>query len=295
MTAALTFKQVGKSLGSRRVLDGFDLEVTSGGIFALLGRNGAGKSTALRIAMGLLDADVGDVQVLGHSRRASRSAGLDRIGYVSQDSAIYEWMSVDDALAFTSAFRPSWDSSLAVSLRDDFGLDPRSAIRTLSRGGRTQLALVAALAGRPDLLVLDEPTAGLDAFVRNQLLEQTIEAVAAAGCGVLWATHRIDEVERIADQVGILSGARVVITGTVDEVRSRVTRVRALVDATNPKAEELAPVLWKRCLGAELTVLVEGDGQAAAKQLTTHGARVVDVGPATLEEVFIASTCSRSV
>jgi len=294
MTApVIEFRDVTRTFGRRRALDGVALAVEPGEVVALVGRNGAGKTTALRLAHGVLWPDSGAIRVLGLDPVRQ---GLDvrtRASLLSEESALYPWMTVREILAFGGALAPRWDARLASSLVERLGLEPGAKIRTLSRGTKAKVALVLAVAARPEVLLLDDPTAGLDPLVRREVLEGILEALPGDGGAVLYASHLINDLERVADRVVFLDAGRVRLEGSIDALKQRVRRLTAVFEeAVPPGAIEGLPegTLDRRSDGRALSIVADA---AHAERLESHlralgGVRLA-WEPLDLEEILIAA------
>jgi len=179
MVVAVT--HLSRSFGARKALHDVSFTVTRGSVFGLVGENGAGKSTLIKHLLGLWRAETGSVRVFGMDPVSSPTAVLERIGYLSEQPDLPGWMRVDELLRYTQAFYPRWDTQYGEQLREQFGLDPRARVKTLSKGQHAKLGLIAAQAHRPDLLLLDEPSSGLDPIVRRDILEAIIRTVTEEG------------------------------------------------------------------------------------------------------------------
>jgi ABC-2 type transport system ATP-binding protein len=190
-----------RRFGNTAALQDVSVTVGRGSVFGLVGENGAGKSTLLKHLLGLWRAETGDVRVFGRDPVTDPVSVLGRIGYLSEQPELPGWMRVSDLLRYTQAFYPRWDTTYAEQLREQFGLDPGARIRTLSKGQHARLGLLAAEAHRPDLLILDEPSSGLDPIVRRDILEAIIRTVADEGRTVIFSSHLLDEVERVSDHL----------------------------------------------------------------------------------------------
>ena len=186
---ARTYKRV-------TALDNVSLDIPKGSVFGLVGSNGAGKTTLIKHIMGMLRAQSGTVRVFGMDPIAEPEAVLVRIGFLSEDRDLPGWMRVHELMRYLRAFYPNWDPDFAERLREQFKLDPQAKLKTLSRGQLAQAGLLGALAHRPDFLVLDEPSSGLDPIVRRDILSAIIRTVADEGRTVLFSSHLLDEVER---------------------------------------------------------------------------------------------------
>jgi ABC-2 type transport system ATP-binding protein len=197
-----------------------NLSVPRGGVHGLVGANGAGKTTLIRHILGLLRTQEGSVRVFGLDPVADPVGVLGRIGYLSEEHDLPGWMRVGEVIRYTRAFYPAWDDAYAEELRRAFELDPAARAGALSKGQKARLGLICALAYRPELLVLDEPSSGLDPVVRRDILEAILRTIADEGRTVLFSSHLLDEVERVADHVTMISRGRVALTAPLAELRS---------------------------------------------------------------------------
>lgn len=216
---AITTRGLAHAFGRRRVLDGVDLEVPAGQVTALLGKNGAGKSTLFRILTGVMSHRSGSVRVLGLDPRCDGPTIRLRVGIVPERLELPRWMRVADHFDFLEPFFPTFDRAEVARLLLRLELDPRAKVATLSKGERAKHALVAALAHRPEVLLLDEPFSGLDPIVRHDVLEVVLGHLREDGRTVLLVSHSMADVERIADRVVILDEGKVKFSGDVEDVR----------------------------------------------------------------------------
>jgi ABC-2 type transport system ATP-binding protein len=224
---ALATDQLFRSFGRAAVIRGLDLRVPAGAVYGFLGRNGAGKTTAIRMIMGILDPDRGTLTFDGAAVRRTTPRMRRRIGYVSQQQHFYPWMRVRRLSRFVGAFYPTWEQARFESLCDRLAVPLQQRVGELSGGTRMKLALALAMAPRPPLLVLDEPTAGVDPVTRREILDLLRGVVDQEGVTVFFSTHQISEVEEIGDQVGVLHEGRLFFQGPVAGVTERVRRVPA--------------------------------------------------------------------
>jgi ABC-2 type transport system ATP-binding protein len=289
MTPAIRLQKLSKRFGPQVALKDVSLEVPPGVVFALLGENGAGKTTAIRIMLGLLDADSGEAEVLG--LRSARS-GLEirrRVGYVPERLSLYEWMTVGEIGWFTAGFYGEVFLPEYRRLTAQFGLPERQKIKNLSKGMRAKVALSLALANQPELLVLDEPTSGLDALVRREFLESMVDR-AAAGQTVFLSSHQIVEVERVADIVAILHQGELILVERLDELKAQVREVTfTMSDGEVPLPDLPGELLARRQKARQWQVLVRGLGEDQLSRLSAApGIREVQSRVPTLEEIFVA-------
>ena len=215
MTIAIETFDLTRRFGRTEAVNGLNLQVPAGSIFALLGPNGAGKTTTLKVLMNLVRATRGRATVLGVDSRRLGPREFQRIGYVSENQRLPEWMTPGQLFDYCRPFYPSWDNALQAKLESDLGLTSRAPLRTLSRGTRMKAALLASLAYRPDLVVLDEPFTGLDPLVRDELVRGLLEVSGERPWTVLISSHDIDEVERLADWVGFIKDGRLLFAEPV--------------------------------------------------------------------------------
>jgi len=288
MTTAFSLSHVHKRFRNQRALFDVSLSSDSGVVIALLGENGAGKTTALRILLGLLDADWGESTVLGLN---SRSHGLEirgRVGYVPDQPALYEWMTVDEIGWFVAGFYPTGFQRQYNDLATHFELPPDRKIKNLSRGMRAKVSLALALAHKPELLILDEPTSGLDPMVRREFLESMVD-VAAQGRTVLLASHQIAEVERVADVVAILREGKLVLVERLDELKNRVCELTVTLRNGSPDLPPVpGTVLSRELKGRQWRLLVRNMDETRFEGFRTdHQVGNVEVRHPSLEEIFV--------
>src|SRR5438874_12774250 len=203
MTDAIVTERLTKHYGGRRVVDSLSLRVPQGSVYGLLGRNGAGKSTAIKMLMGMVRPDSGRATLLGEDSETLSEVARARIAYLAEGHPLYGWMTIDDAVRFTRAFYPKWNDTLVDQMLDHFELRRRQKFRRLSRGQQAQVSLALAVAPDRELLVLDDPTLGLDTVVRRDFLESLVQIIQGEGWRILFRSHWLGEVERVAGRIGI--------------------------------------------------------------------------------------------
>jgi ABC-2 type transport system ATP-binding protein len=212
--------QLTRRFGDKTALAGVNLSLSRGAVYGLVGANGAGKTTLIRHLLGLLRAEAGTVRIFGLDPVQDPVGVLSRIGYLSEENDLPGWMRIDELLRYTRAFYPAWDDAYAEELRGAFGLDPAAKIRNLSKGEKARAGLLVALAHRPELLILDEPSSGLDPIARRDILGAVLRTIAHEGRTVLFSSHLLDEVEEVADHVTMISHGRVVLSGSLDDIKA---------------------------------------------------------------------------
>ena len=284
----IVFENVSRRFGKTVALDGVGFEVAPGSVLGLIGRNGAGKTTALRLALGTLWPDAGRIRTLGFDPVTSGLEVASRVALLSEESALYPWMTIEEIVRFTAALHPRWDKALAGRLAEDLDLDPAKRIRELSRGTRAKVALVLAVSARPELLLLDDPTAGLDPLVRREVLEGVLSAVSHEGGAVVYASHLVHDVERVADCVIVLDGGTIRLEGELEDLKARIRRARAVFDGDAPRGAAVAGAIETLAEGRVLTVTADAaDGELEAA-LRKIGAREVAIESLALEEILVA-------
>jgi ABC-2 type transport system ATP-binding protein len=289
MTSVIHLDQVTKRFGNQLALNRVSLDVPAGSVFALLGENGAGKSTAIRIMLGLAEPDSGRAQVLGLD---SQRQGLEirrRVGYVAERPTLYDWMTVEETGWFAAGFYSSDYLPSYRRLVDEFQLPRDKKLKHLSKGMRAKVGLALALAHDPELLVLDEPTSGLDTLVRREFLESMVER-AAAGKTVFLSSHQIGEVERVADVVAIMRAGQLIVVERLEKLKAEVQEFT--VTLREPGAEPpilSGELLRQRRRSRQWQLLVRRASEAAVAGLYDHpGVEAVDQRTPSLEEIFVA-------
>jgi len=217
--------QLSRRFGAKLALDQVSLTIPTGCVLGLVGENGAGKTTLIKHVLGLLRAESGKVRVFDRDPAEEPVQVLGQIGYLSEEPDLPGWMRVRELLRYVQAFYPSWDERYAGELREQFSLDPNLRVRSLSKGQRARVGLIAALAYRPALLVLDEPSSGLDPIVRRDILTAIIRTIAEEGRTVLFSSHLLSEVERVSDRIAMLKSGRLVFSGDLADVKQSYHRV----------------------------------------------------------------------
>lgn len=272
---------------TKLAIDDLSLSIPRGGVFGLIGGNGAGKTTLLRHILGMLKAQSGSVHVFGLNPVENPVGVLGRIGYLSEDRSLPNWMRVRELMRYTQSFYPAWDEKYAEELRDAFDLDPKAKVKTLSRGQRARAGLLIALAYRPELLVLDEPSSGLDPVVRRDILGAIIRTIGEEGRTVLFSSHLLDEVERVADRVAIIHQGKIMLTASMDEIKESHRRVTLRFEDAVAHAPKLLGALAQEGDGYEWTYICDGDIEQLRLAAQALGATVVSDTSLSLDEIFV--------
>ncbi len=286
--AVVSITNLSRHFGSKAALDDLSLYVPKGGVFGLVGENGAGKTTLIKHILGLLRAETGSVRVFGLDPEADPVGVLGRVGYLSEQPDLPGWMRVDELMRYTRAFYPNWDAAYAENLRETFGLDPQARIHTLSKGQRAKAGLLIAQAHRPDLLLLDEPSSGLDPMARREILEAVIRTVADENRTVVFSTHLLEEIERVSDQVAMVHQGRLVLCGPLDDIKGSHRRFTLRFEVAQTRTPEVPGALSVTGSGKEWTVLRNGSRVDLPGIAASLGATIVAEGGPSLTEIFMA-------
>jgi ABC-2 type transport system ATP-binding protein len=270
----------------RFTLGPLDVTVPRGSIYGLIGPNGAGKTTTLDLIFGMGARQAGSITVFGLDHRRDEVAMKRQVGYVSPDLSFNAWWRVAVAIRFVRQFHPTWDDAYCARLMSAFDLSERQAIPMLSFGARIKLALVLAISWRPRLLVLDEPTVGLDPIAKRFLFAELLEAVRDADRTVLISSHSLTDLERFADHIGMIRKGRMMFEGPTAGLVDRF-RMVDVAARTGARAIDQEGVFIQYQDGARSRVLLDRRA-VSIERLEAQGARVIGECPVTLEEIFIA-------
>lgn len=271
-------------------LDGLGLTVPAGSIYGLLGRNGAGKTTAIKILMGMVRPTAGRASIFGLAASQSESsvAIRKRTGFVSDERDLYDFMTVAQLIAFTASFFPHWRADMAKRYVRSFDLPESRTVKALSRGARTKLALLLAFCRGAELLILDEATTGLDPVAAEEVLQALVGHVASEGATVFFSSHQIGEIEQIADRVAIIDRGRTALEGALDDLRESYRRIELVFDGDAPAVQFRSPGAARvERKGRMLTVLASTGGEQIIEEARSLGAVSAEAWPVTLKELFL--------
>jgi ABC-2 type transport system ATP-binding protein len=290
---AIEARGLDKKFKGQAALAGLNLEVPTGSIYGFLGRNGAGKTTTIKLLMGFLKLDGGDARVLGLPV-GDLSAGLEirrRVGLVTEEKDLYPYMTVAQMIRFTRSFFPKWRDDLERRYLTLFDLEPHRKVADLSKGMRSKLMLLLGISHGAELLILDEPTEGMDAVTVEDLLRELVAISSAEGTTIFFSSHQLEEVEQVADHVCIIDRGAAMITGVLDDLKADYQRLRIVF------AEDLqAPVQWGEGVervrqdGRTVEILVHRNIDAVLSQARSWPGVSVERFPVTLKEIFLEHT-----
>jgi ABC-2 type transport system ATP-binding protein len=280
--------RLSRRFGAKTALDDVSLALPRGAVVGMVGENGAGKTTLIKHLLGSLRAQSGSVHVFGLDPVAEPVKVLSRIGYLSEEPDLPGWMRIHELIRYVSAFYATWDGAYAESLRREFGLDPQARVRELSKGQRARAGLLVALAYRPPLLLLDEPSSGLDPIVRRDILSAIIRTIADEGRTVLFSSHLLAEVERVSDRIVMLKSGRIIFDGELADVKQAHSRMTLRFDEPILKPPAMSGAYAWNGQGREWTALFDAPPEHVEHDAQRLGARIVERTVPTLDEIFVA-------
>ena len=284
-------------------LDDVTLRVPVGSVFGLVGLNGAGKTTLIRHVIGSMRPLHGDVKVLGRSPSVEPEKLLSRVGYMTEEDSLPTWMRVSDLLQFCRTVYPTWSDAYAAELCETFELSPNAKLKSLSKGGRARAALLAAIGHRPELLILDEPSSGLDPIARADILEAIIRATVEEGRTVLFSSHLLDEIDRVCDSIALIHHGRLLQSTSSDAIATRFRQVLYRTDRSDPTLPALAGAfgvsITRDPAGSECSLVLDLERSESPElplELTADATAwtLVDQQPASIHQWFAAHVQSKS-
>lgn len=286
--AVVDIRGLSRRFGKTVALEDVSLQLLPGRVYGLVGGNGAGKTTLIKHILGLLKPQVGSVRVFGLEPVLHPVPVLSRIGYLSEERDLPDWMRIDELMWYTQAFHPNWDPTYAKELIAALGLDPSKRVKDLSKGMRAQTGLIAAVAHRPELLLLDEPSTGLDAVVRRDILDAIVRTVADNGRTVLFSSHLLDEVEQMSDEICMIHNGRLVLQGSVDQIHEQHQMLSLRFPREFERPPKLEGMLAAEGHGRNWQVVCNGDQAKLTSALQAMGGEIVHARNASLQEIFVA-------
>lgn len=274
--------------GRKRAVYELDLEVPQGSVFALLGRNGSGKTTTIRMLLGLLQPSRGDAKILGYESQALPPEARARVGYMTEEHQLYGWMAVRQAGDFQSRFYPRWNNKIFRAIIGHFGLSPQARIKDLSRGERAGLCLALTLAPDPELLILDDPAMGLDPVARRSLVESMIYLTRRADRTIFFSSHQLADVERVADYIAVLDQSVLRACCPAESFRARVQQVRLRFSGPPPRLPDIPGLLQAFRTAEDLRVVCVNYDQRTEQALRALNPIAIELAPLTLEDALIS-------
>ncbi len=286
MNELLRITGLTKSFGRKAVFRDLNLTMNAGRVYGFLGKNGEGKTTLVRILMGVIPADGGEVHYKNAPLSLRSSAYKEEFGYIPEDPFFYGAMKVGEFLDFNASFYRRWDGRRAEELLERFSLDKKDRIRSLSRGMKLKLEMVTALGAKPAFLILDDPTSGLDVPTRHDFLQNIIRELADSGSTIFFATHLVHELERIVDHLFILDGGRIILDEAYETVKDSTRRVRLNFEDRLPGDLGLEGILTERRDGRSVEIVVYPWSEDKKKKIESFGPGDLEIEALPLEDIF---------
>jgi ABC-2 type transport system ATP-binding protein len=280
-------KNLSKTFGTHEVLQGLTFSVEPGDVIGVLGKNGAGKTTLLELMLGFTPVSDGQVEVFGHESFNLPGESKARVGFVPQQDELIDQLNARDQLSVIASFYPRWDKALIGRLCAEWGVDLKARIKGMSVGERQKLSILLALGHKPELLVLDEPVASLDPLARRQFLEQIVEVTADGERSVVFSSHIVSDIERLANKIWILKGGRLQWQGDLDSLKDSVVRVH--VRGNEKLSDEIRFPNALNVLKQEryAMAVVHGFTPALRSEIEARCGTAIEVEHLSLEEIFL--------
>jgi len=288
MNGILNIQNLSKSFGKKRVLEDLNLTLEKGKVYGLLGINGEGKTTLIRMIMGVIPPDKGEIFFKNKKINFRDDSYKKEIGFIAEESIFYSWMSIKELLDFNAAFYPTWNTKKVNAYLERFSLDKKTRIRHLSRGMKLKLGLIVTLASEPEFLILDDPTSGLDVPTRHDFLKEIIRELSEAGTTILFSTHIVHEIEGIIDNLGILKYGRLIIDEDFHELKNSVKRILLTSDKSIEDKITIDGVITQKMSGTQCEMVVYPWTEEKRKEIESLNLNNMEVNPLNLEEIFIS-------
>lgn len=287
---AIVIEHLSKAYGPKWAVRDLNLRIPTGCVYGFLGRNGAGKSTTIKMLTGMAPPDAGRVLLLGEEITTLSPQTRARIAYMAEGHPLYSWMTIGQIVQFTRPFYENWDQTLVDQILDHFELSRKQKCGRLSRGQQAQVSLALAMAPDPELLILDDPTLGLDTVVRRDFLEALIQLIQSRGRTIFFSSHVLGDVERVANRIGIMMGGVLRVDCPTETFRESVRKVVLGFDIDPPDFPECEGLVNWRRVGLELELVVVDWGPTQQAIADSLEPRWIDVTTLNLEDAFIEYT-----
>jgi ABC-2 type transport system ATP-binding protein len=299
MNNVIEVQRLTKYYGGQPVVDSLDLRIPAGSIYGFLGRNGAGKSTTIKMLLGMVQPTSGRSTIFGEDSRSLRPETRGRVAYLAEGHPLYRWMTIGELVRFSQSFYPGWNRELVEQILDHFELPIKKRIKRLSNGQRAQVSLAVAVASEPELLVLDDPTLGLDVVVRRDFLESLIQVIQRKGRTIFFSSHILGDVERVADRIAVIDRGVLRADCPTDVFKQSIRRVVVEFDsaekaiAAHKQLADLSGLVGSRIDGARLELVIVRYGDEHRQRFESLGPKLIELIELNLEEAFIEYTRGR--
>lgn len=287
MGEILRVENLYKKFGRKPVLRDFNMTLEEGKVYGLLGKNGEGKTTLIRMIMGIIPEDRGRIFYKGNPIVFNSPHYKKEVGYIPEESIFYGWMRINQLLAFNSSFYPRWNDSKAREFLKRFDLDGNLKIKNLSRGMKLKMGLIVALASEPELLILDDPTSGMDVPTRHDFLKDIIREILDEGTTILFSSHLVHELEGIIDHLGIMHNRQLILDADFEQVKNKAKKVHLSFDGSIPDKFDMKEILTKHTNGNKCDLGIYPWSENVRSDLEALNPTRMDVESMTLEEIFI--------
>jgi len=287
MGEILKIENLSKSFGRKIVLENYNMTLEKGKVYGLLGKNGEGKTTLIRIIMGVIPADKGEIFYKNKRVKFNDTSYKKEVGYIPEENIFFGWMRMKELLDFNSSFYPTWNHQKAEEYLKRFSLDKKTKIKNLSRGMKLKLGLIVALASEPELLILDDPTSGLDVPTRHDFLKDIIREILESGTTILFSSHMVHELEGIIEHLGILHNGNLILDEYFQKVKSLTKRVRITFDRSPPDKIGIGGILTEQKNGSRKELVIYPWNEEKEKKIKALSPVHLEIEPLTLEEIFI--------
>jgi ABC-2 type transport system ATP-binding protein len=285
--APILVHNVSRSFDGPPVVDNLSFAVKPGSIYGFLGRNGSGKTTTIRMLAGLIKPATGEVRIMGNDPFTIGATERQWLGYMSEKAVIPSYTTVGSAIKLGRTLYPTWDSALVDSLLAKYHLSKKKRFVTLSQGNQRLLSFIMAIAPRPKVLLLDEPAANLDVVARREILDDILELIRNCGCTVLFSTHVLSDVERVADEIGILAQGRLRINEPLDSLKNSIRQVRLYGFRNGIPSDEIPESLRLVRAYGEITVTLRTDSRITPETLAERWSCEQESRTLNLEDIFV--------
>ena len=283
----ISVNEITKSYQQNKILNALNWQIEQGDIIALLGKNGAGKSTILESIMNLREFDSGALTLWGHPWSQLPQSRRDKIGFVAQDTVGFEWMRVQEFLTYLGSFFPSFDQKYCDTLREKWNLDPKKKVGDLS-GGQTQiLHVIQAFSFRPELLILDEPVAHLDPNMRRQFISELVDLAYDNNSSVIFSSHIISDLERVANKVALLRNGTIEVNHDIEELKSSIAHVKISSDKPLEQSDYYSELINWQSFAHGATATIAKPMQCSLKEFITNSPNTLETTPLSLEDWYL--------
>jgi ABC-2 type transport system ATP-binding protein len=288
MTEILKIENLNKNFGRKVVLKRFNLTLEEGKVYGLLGKNGTGKTTLMRIIMGVIPADSGEILYKNKRISFNDDSYKREIGFIAEESIFYSWMSIQGQLSFNSSFFPKWNAKKAEHYLTRFSLDGSSRIKTLSRGMKLKLGFVIALASEPEMLILDDPTSGIDVATRYDFIKEIIGELTEAGTTILFSTHMVREIAGIIDHLSILNQGRLILDSDYESLRATIRRVSFMLDDQVKELPQIDGVVAERRTNGRYEIVIYPWNEEKREKIASFRPKQIEIESMDLEDIYLS-------